>query len=271
MLCLVLLLLSVDGWERSIHLVCQIHHMLCIQSPYSMPSHNDEASLWSTVPNHSCQWTQSQTVSRPCKAICLGRLTQLLPLSLLRKSESHNAPLGSVLLGTALRSHGEGGFAPTNCHKTIRHSTSTGSCWLEPVRRDSTRESGGSVPVSSLASTCADVWILPKKYLPRKSIIFCILSYGGRAAFVISFGRCCWVWIWASAYPQEIFQSVYWKDLVSRRLQLVTFFTVRRNYHRKGNAEPEHDLQWVLLFYICEWARTNGDFPAVISRRGHIF
>lgn len=93
--------LSVDGWERSIQLICQIYHVLCAQSPYSVFSHNDELLLWSRVPNHNSQQTQNQTVCGPCKAICFGRLTQLLPLSPWRKGKSHNATQGKCPPGSS--------------------------------------------------------------------------------------------------------------------------------------------------------------------------
>lgn len=123
-------------------------------------------------------------------------------MSLLRKSKSHNAPQGSVLLGTALLSHGERGCAPTNCCRTVRHSMSTNNRRLEPVRQGSTCGSGGILPVLSLASICADVWILPNMYLPRKVSYFLYIELQGSGS------RChiFWVLIWASAYPHEMFQ-----------------------------------------------------------------
>lgn len=51
----------------------------------------------------------------------------------------------------------------------------------------------------------------------------------------------------------------------------MTFFIVRRKYHRIDIVEPEYDLQGLLLSGVCKWACTNGDFLAFISRHGHIF
>lgn len=50
---------------------------------------------------------------------------------------------------------------------------------LEPVRQDSLRGSKGSLPVSSFASTCADVCILPNMYLPRKVNYFLYIELWG--------------------------------------------------------------------------------------------
>lgn len=143
---------------------------------------------------------------RPCKAICLGRLTQLLPLSLLRKSKSHNAPQGSVLLGTALHSPTERVDLPLPT--AIRLLGTAGA----PITVDWS-PSGMTACVGAKGVHRSQAWhprvqmcgyFLICSCLTR-SIIFCILSYGDQAAFLTS-GRCRWVWIWALAYPQEMFQ-----------------------------------------------------------------
>lgn len=179
---------SVDGWECSIRPVCQIYCMLCVQSLYSMPSHNDELSLWSAVPNHSCQ--QTQPVCRPCKAICLGSPTNFCPWACYKNSSltMHHRDVSSWEQFCIPME--EGGFAPTNCHKTVRHSMTTESCWLQPVRHGSMR--GAKAIYLSQAwhphvQKCG--YLLTSTWLVR-SIIFSILNCGGQAAFVTS-GRCC--------------------------------------------------------------------------------
>lgn len=180
---------SVDGWECSIRLVCQIYCMLCVQSPHSMPSHNDELFLWSPVPNHSCQWTQP--VCRPCKAMCLGSPTNFCPWACYKKPSlaMHHRDVSSwEQLCIPME---EGGFAPSNCHKTARHSVTTESSWLEPVRHDSMLGSD-AIYLSQAWHPHVQMWryLLTSTCLVR-SMTFCILSCGGQAAFVTSSGRCC--------------------------------------------------------------------------------
>lgn len=121
------------------------------------------------------------------KDICLGRLTRLLPLSLLRKSKSHNAPQGRALLGTALHSHGKDRSAPTSYHKD------SGTAW---------NLWGMTAWVGARGLCLPQVWHpdvqmrahFPIMGLPCKVSYF-LCTYTGQTAFVTSSGGCCWVWV----------------------------------------------------------------------------
>lgn len=102
----------------------------------------------------------------------------------------------------------------------------------------------------------------PIMCLPCKvSYFFCI--YRGQTAFVTSLGGCCWVWITLGIrLSLDMFQHEQkWilEGLGVLKISADGTFTVRRKYHRKDNAEPEYNLQWLRLSDVCQLACTNGD------------